>query len=199
MTTPKENDGETLQRLSAEEERQALEDRQAIQGQKKLERWAAERVKRWGKPQPDDYDFQSWTKKDASKELLEAGCIYEYVRESRKLRGLLTLCKLARSRRNLAWSFEGFGEVDARARLGGAFDWLFGLADQLADNESFAKLFHARGAELKRSLAKRPFDFPRSNAVKLSEPFFLTMGGRLGRRGLRGCLASIGAHRGFPF
>ncbi len=159
MTTPKENDGETLQRLSAEEERQALEDRQAIQGQKKLERWAAERVKRWGKPQPDDYDFQSWTKKDASKELLEAGCIYE----------------------------------------GGAFDWLFGLADQLADNESFAKLFHARGAELKRSLAKRPFDFPRSNAVKLSEPFFLTMGGRLGRRGLRGCLASIGAHRGFPF
>src|SRR5207249_7407852 len=76
MTTPKENDGETLQRLADEE--------------KELERRAAERLRPWGKPQSDDYDFRSWTKKDASKELLEAGCFYEYARESRKLRGLLT-------------------------------------------------------------------------------------------------------------
>ena len=103
MTPLKENDGETLQRLIAEEqkekERRALEDQQAIEGHKELERWAADRVKPWHKFQPNDYDFRSWTK-GASKELLEAGCIYEYVREPYKLRCLIVLVNPARKRRN---------------------------------------------------------------------------------------------------
>jgi hypothetical protein len=44
----------------------------------------------------DDYDFR-WIK-GASKGLLEAGCIYEYARESRKLRCLLVLMDPKRKR-----------------------------------------------------------------------------------------------------
>jgi hypothetical protein len=57
---------------------------------------AAERVPPWGKVQKDDYDFR-WIN-GAPKQLLEAGCIYEYARESRKLRGLLVLLNPERKR-----------------------------------------------------------------------------------------------------
>ena len=57
-------------------------DEQALRPQ--LERWAADRVKVWGDLQKDDYDFRNWAK-DASKQLLQAGSVYEYARESRKL------------------------------------------------------------------------------------------------------------------
>src|SRR6266851_1812955 len=88
----------------------AAEDQQAIQDQQtKLERWAAQRVKPWSKPQRDDYDFRSWTK-GASKELLEAGCIYEYARESRRLRCLVALMNPARRRMDL--------ELDTLTRTG---------------------------------------------------------------------------------
>jgi hypothetical protein len=47
--------------------------------------WAAERVPPWGKMQKDDYDFRSWIKKgERREELLSAGCLYEYARESHK-------------------------------------------------------------------------------------------------------------------
>jgi hypothetical protein len=72
---------------------------QEIRLQEERDRWATKRVKPWGKPQKDDYEFRSWAK-DASKELLEAGCIYEYARESRKLRCLLVLITEARKRRD---------------------------------------------------------------------------------------------------
>jgi hypothetical protein len=35
-------------------------------------------VKAWGELQKDDYDFRNWAK-DASKQLLQAGSVYEYV------------------------------------------------------------------------------------------------------------------------
>ena len=64
--------------------------------QEALWRWAADHVTPWGKVQKDDYDFR-WTN-GAAKELLEAGCIYEYARESRKLRCLLVLMDPGRKR-----------------------------------------------------------------------------------------------------
>ena len=54
--------------------------------QQALCRWAAERVPPWGKVQKDDYDFSSWMEKGAREELLSAGCLYEYARESQKFR-----------------------------------------------------------------------------------------------------------------
>ena len=59
--------------------------------QEALWRWAAERVPPWGKVQKDDYDFRSWMKKGAREELLSAGCLYEYARESLIFRCLLVL------------------------------------------------------------------------------------------------------------
>jgi hypothetical protein len=63
------------------------------ESQRRLETWAADRVKTWGEPNADDYDFRSWAK-DASKNHLQAGAVYEYARESRKLRCLLALTNL---------------------------------------------------------------------------------------------------------
>jgi hypothetical protein len=141
MAAPKENDDE--------------------HGQNGLESLAAKHVKRWGKPQRDDYDFRSWTK-DASKELLKAGCIYEYTRESRKLRCLLLLISAARKRKNLkSCSFEGLLENDMRDGLGGTLHWLAGFADHLANNRSFVELLSMGRAEVSRSLAERPLNFPR--------------------------------------
>ena len=68
--------------------------------QEALWRWAAERVSPWGKVQKDDYDFSSWMKKDAREELLSAGCLYEYARESHKFRCWLVLNKRTREERS---------------------------------------------------------------------------------------------------
>jgi|GEM_PF-4674971 len=93
---------------------------QAIRRQKERQRWATERFKPWGEPQPDDYDFGRWAK-GASKALLEADCFYEYACESRRLRCLFVLISAARKRRDFEpCSFDGLLEVDARRTLGGA-------------------------------------------------------------------------------
>ena len=68
--------------------------------QEALWRWAADRVMPWGKVQKDDYDFR-WTNGAAKQHMLEAGCIYEYSRESLKLRGLLELMNPGRDREPL--------------------------------------------------------------------------------------------------
>jgi hypothetical protein len=66
--------------------------------QKDLWAWAAARLTPWGKPQKDDYDFR-WAK-DASEELLSAGWLYEYARESHKFRCLLVLDNRPREQRD---------------------------------------------------------------------------------------------------
>jgi hypothetical protein len=140
--------------------------------QEALWRWAAERVPPWSKLQRDDYDFP-WTN-HAPKQLLEAGCIYEYARESRKLRGLLVLMNPRRKRepfetmvpsrtgrvRHLPCSFEGLREEDARRTLRGALRWLRGYADELAENKSFADLLRTRKKEVTISITERPLHFP---------------------------------------
>src|SRR5260370_15225837 len=121
---------------------------QAIRRQKERQRWATERFKPWGEPQPDDYDFGRWAK-GASKALLEADCFYEYACESRRLRCLFVLISAARKRRDFEpCSFDGLLEEDARRTLGGALHCLTGFADQLADNKSFAELLRTRHRRL---------------------------------------------------
>ena len=149
-----------------------------------LENWAVDRVKPWskraigGKLRPEDYDFRSWAK-GASKERLEAGCVYEYARESRKLRDLLTLMNPKRAREaweiarpglidgrrpepdeidshpaeanRLPCSFEDLDEHDAERALGGSLYCLGDLADYLADNISFGELFHTKRDELEKA------------------------------------------------
>ena len=60
----------------------------------RLELQAAKGVVPWTQLNPKDYNFRSWAAR-GSKELLRAGCVYEYVRESRKLRCLLVLINSA--------------------------------------------------------------------------------------------------------
>ena len=139
---------------------------------RELERWAFSRVKEWGKPESDDYDFSTWTT-GASKERLIAGALYESARESLKLRCLLVLMDKRRPRE--AWemvrpgnvngrkpdpsdsfatfpcSFDGWDEHAAEAKLGGFLWCLRDLADYIADNVSFGELFRTKRDELKKA------------------------------------------------
>jgi len=139
------------------------------QRQKEAEKEADAHLVLWGKPQKDDYDFFnscSWTK-DATKERLQIGCIWEYAREFRKLRGLLWLMKhkpeagFIRPIFNLpVFWFEGLCEYDVRRSLRVWFKWLAYLADDLAENISFEKLFNERSDKLAqgfRGLSSREF------------------------------------------
>jgi hypothetical protein len=96
--------------LSSEEAHEQIR-QQAIQ-REKLQKWAADRVNHWPrKLQIDDYDFRNWAK-DANKNLLQAGAVYEYARESRKLRGLLVLMNPKRLRKD--WEIMRPGSIDGR-------------------------------------------------------------------------------------
>ena len=94
-------------------------EKQANLGQKKLETWAANRIKSWEKLNQDDYDFQSWAK-GAKKNRLSAGAVYEYARESRKLRCLLALMNPKRLRE--AWEIVRPGSFDGRPPEPGEID-----------------------------------------------------------------------------
>jgi len=157
----------------------SIEEQEAIQRQKELETWAADRVKPWPrKLRIDDYDFRSWAD-GAGKNCLRAGAIYEYARESRKLRCLLALMNPKRPRK--AWeielpgsidgrrpdpgeiesypaeatwlhcSFEGLDEHDAERSLSGFLYCLCDLADYLADNVSFGQVFSTKREELEKA------------------------------------------------
>ena len=111
-------------------------------------------VEPWGTPQRDDYDFKDWTR-GVSVELLQAGCIYEYARESTKLRCLLVATRAAQ--RCSRHEYAKFDHLRARAITGlgnDAFDWLSRFADQLADNTSFRELLSTRRVDVKRSLVE---------------------------------------------
>lgn len=116
---------------------------------------AWEHVKEWGTPQRDDYDFKDWTR-GASAELLQAGCIYEYARESNRLRCLLASMREAAQKRS-QHKYSSFDLLRARAitRLGeNAFDWLSRFVDQLANNTSFRELLSKHRTDVERSLVE---------------------------------------------
>jgi hypothetical protein len=151
--------------------------------QKELEREVAEHLTRWGKPQKDDYDFRNWMYR-AKGALLKAGCLYEYARESGRLRGLLVLVNPKRKREpfeiiplprigkayNLSCSFQNLREEDAGRTLRGAFGWLTRFADELAENKSFAEVHRTKRDEVRRSLGKHRFDLP-APAIQLAIPW----------------------------
>jgi hypothetical protein len=166
--------GQTQEHIDPAAERAA--ERATEQRQKEREKEADEHLTPWAKPQKDDYGFfQNWAK-GASEERLQAGHIWEYARESRKLRGLLWLMKhkpeaaFINPLFNMAifW-FEGLCEYDARRVLGGWFKWLAYLADDLAENISFEKLVNERPDELVRAFRSVPsHEFFQANAVEFA-------------------------------
>ncbi len=159
---------------------------------------AWEHVKKWGTPQRDDYDFKAWTR-GASTELLRAGCIYEYARESNRLRCLLVSMRDAAQKRSQhEYSAFDFLRAIAITGLGGnVFDWLSRFVDQLADNTSFRELLSTRRADVERppvedgrlwpegaitpairigelsKIAPWPWDWRPSPGTKLKYPFAL--------------------------
>jgi hypothetical protein len=150
-----------------------------------LELEAAKRVVIWAGLAPNDYDFQSWAM-DKNTELLRAGCVYEYARESRKLRCLSVLTNLAFQKAIqaektheqppfqrlgfLSLSFEGLRYKDALLWLGGWFGWLRTFTEELADNTSFAKLCKENREQLNESLSTLPEWFFAPRAVELALP-----------------------------
>jgi hypothetical protein len=153
----------------------------------RLELQAAKGVVPWTQLNPKDYNFRSWAAR-GSKELLRAGCVYEYVRESRKLRCLLVLINSAFQKAKqaektgsrpplqglqfLSWSFERLRWKDALLQLGGWFGWLRKFTDQLANNKSFAELCQENRDQLNASLSTLPRYFLSPKAVELALPGF---------------------------
>jgi|SRR5947207_2708310 len=97
--------------MAHEQISQAQEEARQKRQREELEKRAADRVKPWSKPQRDDYDFRTWTK-NASKNCLQAGAVYEYARESRKLRCLVTLMDPKRPREE--WEKVRPGLIDGK-------------------------------------------------------------------------------------
>jgi hypothetical protein len=156
----------------------AKEEARQKKQREELESWAVKRLKLWGTPRQDDYDFRSWAK-GASKNCLHAGVAYEYARESRKLRCLVAL--MNPKRRREAWeivrpgliegrtpepadidsypaeanwlpcSFEHLTKYDAERALRGFLYCLVDLADDLADNVSFGELYRTKRDELEKA------------------------------------------------
>src|SRR5262249_47005048 len=130
---------------------------------RKLEDREAGRVKPWTGLHEDDYDFRSWAE-DASKNCLRAGAVYEYARESWKLRCLLAVMNpqgnfetttapdSSREQIRLPCSFRDLSEKDAEKALGGWLYCLVDLSDYLASNISFGELFHTKRDELETAL-----------------------------------------------
>jgi hypothetical protein len=151
--------------------------------QQKLELQAAERVVSWTGLAPNDYNFRSWATA-RNQPLIRAGCVYEYARESRKLRCLLVLINSALQKakqsererkqsqpfRVLSLSFEGLRYKDALLQLGGWFGWLRLFTDQLADNTSFAGLCEKNDKQVNDSLGRLPQFFLAPKAVEIALP-----------------------------
>jgi len=126
--------------------------------QKELECLALERVKPWCAPEKDDYGFfapRSWAK-DASEEVLSAGCCYEYARESHKLRCFLVLLELKRKRELTGPLFFEISKQPTRWGLylieSGWEEWLGTFTSELARNLSFAGLLRTSPVKVKESL-----------------------------------------------
>jgi len=132
--------------------------------------WAAERVPPWGKVRKDDYDFSSWMKKGAREDLLSAGCLYEYARESYKFRCLLVLNNRKREERSgplTCIEYEGNSAGDVHLIRSGWHRWLGDFADELIANKSFAELLRTNRSKVEKSLDALPsyYRYPKSSRV----------------------------------
>jgi hypothetical protein len=126
--------------------------------QKKLWGWADKQVVPWGKLQTEDYDFR-WAK-DASNELLRAGCLYEYARESQQFRCLLVVTDLRRKQQRFGTvpviEFEGDSAGFVYLYRSGWHRWLKDFTSQLVANKSFAELLRTSRIKVEKSLEALP-------------------------------------------
>lgn len=133
-------------------------------------RWAAKHVVRWGDLQRDDYDFRSWAS-DASDELLGAGCLYEYARESHKFRCFLVLTDERRKRERpgtgVITKLKGSSAGWVYLSKSGWETWLGGFTDELVANKSFAELHRRNRSKVEKSLDALPSYSRFPNAVEL--------------------------------
>ena len=144
----------------------------AVQEQKDPWHWAAELLTPWGKLEEEDYDFRCWME-GVSEDLLNAGCIYEYARESHTFRWLLVLNHTPKRER--FWSgilvqSEGraVGQISLEERKRivsemwreriGLEKWLDTFADELIANKSFAKVYCTSRPKVEDSLKELPGD-----------------------------------------
>jgi len=122
-------------------------------------RWAAPQLTSWVKPQKYDYDFFKsckWTK-GASEDLLNAGCLYEYARESHKFRCRLVLRNTPKRKRFwlprlIGLEFEKSSAGYIHLFSSGWGTWLDNFAADLIANESFEKVFSTDSSKVLRSL-----------------------------------------------
>jgi hypothetical protein len=116
--------------------------------------WAAARLTTWGKMQKDDYDFRSWMK-GATEDLLNAGCLYEYARESHKFRCVLALDRRKRGQfGGILTEFERSSTGYVHLSRSGWETWLHDFADELVANKSFAEVLRADETNVHKSLKK---------------------------------------------
>jgi hypothetical protein len=119
------------------------------------------RVVRRGELQQNDYDFRSWGKDE---KLRDAGCAYEYARESHKFRCLLLLTgprrKRERSETGLWIEFKGTRPEKRIIRRkvsylseSGWESWLRGFTAELAANKSFTDVLSTNRQKVEDSLA----------------------------------------------
>jgi hypothetical protein len=121
---------------------------------KEIESFCAARVKTWGKPEKGDYNFAPWLK-DASSELLEAGCIYEYAREAWKLRCWLALMNESDDGERAKLVNDAWAKA-APATFPRPLRWLVDFANELADNTNFGDVLCVKRRKVMRSLARHP-------------------------------------------
>ena len=119
--------------------------------------WAAARLPPKAKLQRDDYDFRSWMK-GATKKQLDAGCFYEYARESHTFRCLCALDRRPRGQfRGILTPLERKTDGYHGDLLGSAWEtWLHDFADELVENKSFAEVQRTSRSKVEKSLKALP-------------------------------------------
>ena len=96
--------------------------------------------------------------KDDNEELLRAGCLYEYARESHAFRCLLVLNNRKREERSgqlTCIEYEGDSAGNVHLIRSGWDMWLNGFADELIANTSFAELLRTSRSKIDKSLDAR--------------------------------------------
>jgi hypothetical protein len=127
--------------------------------QQKLWDWAAIHVVPWSELRTDDYDFRPWAK-NASDELLNAGCFYEFARESHLYRCWLVLGTRHKPKELCGTisliEFKGSSAAYQYLFESGWATWLDNFADQLISNKPFAELLRTSKSEVQKSLEAIP-------------------------------------------
>jgi hypothetical protein len=127
------------------------------------------RVAPWGELQKEDYDFRDWMK-GANEEMLNAGCLYEYARESHFFRDRLVTGRDSRKALSLI-EFERNSAGYVHLIESGWAMWLDGFALELIANKSFAEVLRIGLPKVEKSLELLPSYFVYPKAVELPGQF----------------------------